>query len=154
MPESVKRASSAMPERVRRSTPMRPGVALGATKMAHDPAEEERAIADQRESTRTTAQGDGAVYGASVGTIEPYSIEHIPAGERHGRTGSLFWLWFAAHLTIADYALGSLPITLGVPLGPTVVVLLIGNVLGAALVGACAAMGIRGGYPQMYMGRR
>ncbi|MFL5767636.1 MAG: purine-cytosine permease family protein [Actinomycetota bacterium] len=118
------------------------------------PGEEERAIAEQKQSTRAAPDGDGAVYGASVATVEPYSIEHIPSEERHGRTGSLFWLWFAANLTIADYALGFLPITLGVPLGTTIAMLLIGNVLGAALVGACAAMGIRGGYPQMYMGRR
>lgn len=94
------------------------------------------------------------VYGDRVATIEPYSIEHIPPAERHGRTGHLFWLWFAANLTIADYALGFLPVALGVPLGTTVVMLLIGNVLGAALLGACAAMGIRGGFPQMFMGRR
>jgi len=94
-------------------------------------------------------------YGTHVAAIEPYSIEHIPRWERHGRTGHLFLLWFAANLTIADYALGFLPIAaLGLPLGTTVVMLALGNLLGAALVGACAAMGIRAGYPQMFVGRR
>src|SRR6266568_864293 len=92
------------------------------------------------------------VYGSQVATIEPYSIEHIPASERHGRNRHLFLLWFAANLTIADYALGFLPVALGVSLGRTVVMLAIGNLLGAALVGACAAMGIRAGYPQMFVG--
>jgi NCS1 family nucleobase:cation symporter-1 len=127
---------------------------MGAVRSTERSTEEERAIADQGQSTPSATQADGAVYGAAVATIEPYSIEHIPAGERHGGTRNLFWLWFAANLTIADYALGFLPIALGVPLGTTIVMLLIGNLLGAALVGACAAMGIRGGYPQMYMGRR
>src|SRR5438477_7405600 len=111
-------------------------------------------MAEQRHAVRPETQAGGAVYGDAVATVEPFSIEHIPSTERHGRTGNLFWLWFAANLTIADYALGFLPVTLGVPLGTTILMLAIGNVLGAALVGACAAMGIRGGFPQMFMGRR
>jgi NCS1 family nucleobase:cation symporter-1 len=111
-------------------------------------------MAKPRHAVRTTPDGSTTVYGDTLSTVEPYSIEHIPSGERHGRTGNLFWLWFAANLTIGDYALGFLPITLGVPLGTTIAMLAIGNLLGAALVGACAAMGIRGGFPQMFMGRR
>lgn len=107
-------------------------------------------ISDQRVRT-----DEAPVYGDQVATIEPFSIEHIPAAERHGRTAHLFWLWFGANLTIADYALGFLPVAvLGVPLGTTIVMLFVGNLLGAAVLGACAAMGMPGGYPQMFMGRR
>lgn len=106
-------------------------------------------------SDQMSRSGGARLYGDQVATIEPYSIEHIPPAERHGRTGHLFWLWFGANLTIADYALGFLPVAvLGVPLGTTILMLLIGNMLGAALLAACAAMGIRGGFPQMFMGRR
>jgi NCS1 family nucleobase:cation symporter-1 len=111
-------------------------------------------VAESRHAVRAASDTQGTRYGDSVTAVEPFSIEHIPSEERHGTTRHLFWLWFAANLTIADYALGFLPITLGVPLGTTILMLAIGNLLGAALVGACAAMGIRSGYPQMYMGRR
>ena len=95
-----------------------------------------------------------ARYGDQVATLEPYSIEHIPLAERHGRSRDLLWLWLAANLTIADYALGFLPVSLGLPLGPTLVALALGNLLGGALLALCAAMGPRAGYPQMLIGRR
>ena len=95
-----------------------------------------------------------ARYGGRVGTLEPYSVEHIPRPERHGRSRDLGWLWLAANLTIADYALGFLPVSLGLPLAPTIVALLVGNLAGGALLALAAAMGPRAGYPQMLIGRR
>ncbi|MHB8960764.1 MAG: purine-cytosine permease family protein [Candidatus Limnocylindrales bacterium] len=95
-----------------------------------------------------------ARYRDRVGTLEPYSIEHVPLAERHGRGRDLLWLWLAANLTIADYALGFLPVSLGLPLGPTLVALAAGNLLGGSLLALCAAMGPRAGYPQMLIGRR
>ena len=95
-----------------------------------------------------------ARYGDRVGALEPYSIEHVPLAERHGRGRDLLWLWLAANLTIADYALGFLPVSLGLPLGPTLLALALGNLLGGALLALCAAMGPRAGFPQMLIGRR
>jgi NCS1 family nucleobase:cation symporter-1 len=100
------------------------------------------------------AQASNARYGDQVAVVEPYSIEHIPAVERHGRSRQLLWLWLAANLTIADYALGFLPVALGLPLGPTLVALALGNVLGGALLALSAGMGPAAGYPQMLIGRR
>jgi NCS1 family nucleobase:cation symporter-1 len=93
-------------------------------------------------------------YGDRVGTLEPYSIEHVPLAERHGRSRDLLWLWLAANLTIADYALGFLPVSLGLPLAPTLAALAAGNLAGGALLALAAAMGPRAGYPQMLIGRR
>ena len=95
-----------------------------------------------------------ARYAERVATLEPYSIEHIPFAERHGRSRGLLWLWLAANLTIADYALGFLPASLGLPLGPTLLALALGNLAGGSLLALCAAMGPRAGYPQMLIGRR
>ncbi|MGC8633874.1 MAG: purine-cytosine permease family protein [Candidatus Limnocylindrales bacterium] len=95
-----------------------------------------------------------ARYGDRVGTLEPYSIEHVPRAERHGRSRDLLWLWLAANLTIADYALGFLPVSLGLPLGPTLAALAAGNLAGGALLALAAAMGPPAGYPQMLIGRR
>lgn len=92
-------------------------------------------------------------YGERVLTVEPYTIERIPAAERHGRPFHLFFLWFGANLTIADFALGFLPVSLGVPLSATIVALVLGNVLGGLLLALASAMGPRTGYPQMIAGR-
>ena len=40
--------------------------------------------------------------------LEKLGIDHVGAKLRHGRPFITFTLWFAANLTIADYALGSL----------------------------------------------
>ena len=94
-----------------------------------------------------------ARYGRRVAALEPYSIEYVPLAERHGRSRDLLWLWMAANLTIADYALGFLPVSLGLPLAPTLIALGAGNLLGGTLLALCAAMGPRAGYPQMFIGR-
>jgi len=102
-----------------------------------------RARAPQRKG-RTDADRNrrpAAVYGDQVGTIEPYSIEHIPSRERHGRTEHLFLLWFAANLTIATTPSGSCHRTRRAA-RDTLLMLAIGTSWSGA-GGACAAMGIR-----------
>jgi nucleobase:cation symporter-1, NCS1 family len=96
----------------------------------------------------------GARYGDRVAVPEPYSIEHIPFAERHGHSRQLLWLWLAANLTIADYALGFVPVALGLPLLPALLALALGNILGGLLLAWSAAMGPAAGYPQMFIGRR
>lgn len=93
-------------------------------------------------------------YGDRVAVPEPYSIEHIPIAERHGRSRQLLWLWLAANLTIADYALGFIPVALGLSLGPALAALALGNVLGGLVLAWSAAMGPAAGFPQMFIGRR
>jgi len=85
--------------------------------------------------------------------VEKLGIEHVPENMRHGRTGQLFTLWLASNLTIADYALGFLPVSLGVPLLPMILALLVGNVLGSLFVALSVAMGPKMGYPQMFISR-
>jgi len=85
---------------------------------------------------------------------EPYSIEHIPFAERHGHSRQLLWLWLAANLTIADYAIGFVPVALGLSVGPAILALALGNILGGLVLAWSAAMGPAAGYPQMFIGRR
>ena len=85
--------------------------------------------------------------------VEKLGIEHVPEKMRHGRTGQLFTLWLASNLTIADYALGFLPVSLGVPLPSIILALLIGNILGSLFLALSVAMGPRMGYPQMFISR-
>src|SRR4029077_18270086 len=94
-------------------------------------------------------------YGDRVAIPEPYSIEHIPFADRHGHSRQLLWLWLAANLTIADYAIGFLPVRiLGLDLWPTIIALAVGNILGGLVLAWSAAMGPAAGYPQMFIGRR
>ena len=95
-----------------------------------------------------------ARYGDRVAVPEPYSIEHIPFAERHGHSRQLLWLWLAANLTIADYAIGFVPVALGLAVGPAILALAIGNILGGLVLAWSAAMGPAAGYPQMFIGRR
>jgi NCS1 family nucleobase:cation symporter-1 len=98
---------------------------------------------------------ESARYGDRVGIPEPYSIEHIPFADRHGHSRQLLWLWLAANLTIADYAIGFLPVrVLGLALWPTIIALALGNILGGLVLAWSAAMGPAAGYPQMFIGRR
>ncbi|HEY0493832.1 MAG TPA: cytosine permease [Candidatus Dormibacteraeota bacterium] len=93
-------------------------------------------------------------YGDRVSVPEPYSIEHIPFSERHGHSRQLLWLWLAANLTIADFAIGFIPVAIGLPLAPALLALALGNLLGGLVLAWSAAMGPAAGYPQMFIGRR
>ena len=95
-----------------------------------------------------------ASYGEKVFTVEPFSTEHIPLAERHGTPFQLFPLWLGANLTIADYALGFLPVALGLPWWLTILAILVGNLAGGLVLGLAAAMGPGAGYPQLVLGRR
>ena len=95
-----------------------------------------------------------AHYGDRVAVPEPYSIEHIPFAERHGHSRQLLWLWLAANLTIADYAIGFVPVAIGLPLLPALLALALGNLLGGVVLAWSAAMGPAAGFPQMFIGRR
>jgi NCS1 family nucleobase:cation symporter-1 len=95
-----------------------------------------------------------ARYGDRVTVPEPYSIEHIPLNERHGNARQLLWLWLAANLTIADFAIGFVPVALGLSVGAAILALAIGNILGGLLLAWSAAMGPAAGFPQMFIGRR
>ncbi len=85
--------------------------------------------------------------------MEKIGIEHVPLKARHGKTSQLFTLWLASNLTIADYALGFLPVSLGVPLPSIIVGLLVGNILGSLFLAVAVAMGPKMGLPQMFISR-
>ena len=87
-------------------------------------------------------------------SVERTGIEHISAEERHGSPGRVFTLWFAANLTVADYVIGVLCVqAFGLTVAQSIPVLLLGNLLGGALLGLSAAMGPRLGFPQMLSSR-
>lgn len=95
----------------------------------------------------------GPIYGERVLAVEPYGVEPVKATERHGASWQQFTLWLGCNLTIADFALGFLPVSLGLPWSWSIVAILVGNALGALALGLCAAMGPTYGVPQLIIGR-
>jgi len=106
----------------------------------------EEIMTSSNPSTRTR-------YGERVLAVEPYGTQPISLAERHGSVRMQFTLWLGSNLTIADFALGFLPISLGLSWGWTLAAILIGNILGAFVLAACAAMGPTYGSPQLIIGR-
>ncbi|MCL6445183.1 MAG: cytosine permease [Alicyclobacillus sp.] len=92
---------------------------------------------------------DAPAYKEQVLSVEPYGVEQIRTSERHGRPRQQFTLWLGSNLTIADFALGFLPVKLGLPWSWTTLSILVGNLLGSFALAACAAMGPAYGRPQM-----
>ncbi len=82
-------------------------------------------------------------------TVEHTGIERIKENDRRGNPKSLFTLWFAANLTIADFAIGFIPVAIGLNFKSAILAIIIGNLLGAGIVGLSAIMGPKTGYPQM-----
>lgn len=93
-------------------------------------------------------------YGDEALKIEPYGVEWVAPEERHGRTLGQFTLWLGSNLTIADFALGFFPISLGLSWKWTIAALVLGNILGALALSLCAGMGPTFGLPQMMISRR
>lgn len=94
-----------------------------------------------------------AVYGNRVLQVEPFSVEVVPVAERHGNAVGQFTLWLGSNLTIADYALGFIPVSLGMSWTSALLAIVIGNLLGALVLGLCAAMGPSYGLPQLMISR-
>ena len=68
---------------------------------------------------------------------------------RMQRPISLFYIWFAANLTIGDFAIGFIPIEMGLSINMTILALIIGNITGGSLLGAMSAIGVTARKPQM-----
>jgi NCS1 family nucleobase:cation symporter-1 len=85
--------------------------------------------------------------------VERRSIDYIPESERHGRLFSQFTLWFGANLQVTAIVTGALAVVLGGDVFWSLVGLLIGQLLGGAVMALHAAQGPRLGLPQMISSR-
>lgn len=85
--------------------------------------------------------------------IERHSIDFIPEEERHGRVGDLFTVWFSANMQLTPLVTGALAVVLGLDLGWSIVVIIIGNLIGAIFMAYHSAQGPKLGIPQMIQSR-
>src|SRR6202161_4714708 len=83
------------------------------------------------------------------GAIEVRSIDYVPDGERHGGLASQFTLWLAANLQITAIVTGALAVVFGGDVFWSLVALLLGQLIGGAVMALHAAQGPQLGLPQM-----
>ncbi len=81
-------------------------------------------------------------------------IKQLPDSERVKKPISQFYLWFGANLTIADFALGFLPVIyFNLNFIYSILSLLIGTLAGGILLASMSVMGPKTGLPQMMVGK-
>ncbi|HEY1725147.1 MAG TPA: cytosine permease [Steroidobacteraceae bacterium] len=85
--------------------------------------------------------------------IEVRSIDYIPDAERHGGLISQFTLWLAANLQITAIVTGALAVVFGGDVFWSLIALLIGQIIGGAVMALHAAQGPQLGLPQMISSR-
>jgi NCS1 nucleoside transporter family len=85
--------------------------------------------------------------------LDEHGIEPIPAQDRTSTPLRQFWIWAGANIAPINWVLGALGIILGLSLTETLLVLVVGNLIGCALFGAFCVMGARTGVNQMVLSR-
>ena len=81
--------------------------------------------------------------------IETRSIDYVPDRERHGGLASQFTLWLGANLQITAIVTGALAVVLGGDVFWSLIGLLVGQLLGGAVMALHGAQGPQLGLPQM-----
>ncbi|HEY6016415.1 MAG TPA: cytosine permease [Gaiellaceae bacterium] len=85
--------------------------------------------------------------------LDEHGIAPIPAADRTSTPWQQFWIWAGANIAPINWVLGALGIVLGLSLVETIVVLVVGNVVGCAFFGLFCVMGHRTGVNQMVLSR-
>ncbi|VXB83662.1 purine-cytosine permease family protein [Curtobacterium sp. 8I-2] len=87
-------------------------------------------------------------------TIEQRGIEPVPHDERTGTPGALFWVWFAANISILGLPLGATLVAFqGLTIWQALLVAVIGAAGSFAVVGVISVAGRRGGAPGLTLSR-
>lgn len=85
--------------------------------------------------------------------VERRSIDVVPDDERHGTAFSQFTLWLGANLQITAVVTGALAVVFGGDVVWSLVGLVLGNLLGGAVMALHSAQGPKLGLPQMIQSR-
>ncbi|QDQ95337.1 cytosine permease [Rhodococcus sp. WB9] len=85
--------------------------------------------------------------------VEHRSIGFVPTNERYGRPLNQFTLWFGSNLQITAVVTGALAVVLGGDVVWSIIGLLLGQVLGGAVMALHSVQGPRLGLPQMISSR-
>ena len=85
--------------------------------------------------------------------IEQRTIGAIPEAERHGKAWQLLPLWFSLNATVMAATTGAIGISVGAGLIPTLVAIVVGNLVGSVFMAYHSAQGPQLGLPQMIQSR-
>ncbi|MGO1167537.1 MAG: purine-cytosine permease family protein [Janibacter sp.] len=108
----------------------------------------------QGPSPATTPVDDSAApTGGALGALEQRGIEPVPVSERQGNPLELFWVWFAANISVLGLPLGVSLVALGLSVWQALVVAVIGAGGSFAVVGLISISGRRGGAPSLTLSR-
>lgn len=101
--------------------------------------------------TARTSQPD---MSAETLALETRGIEPVPDDERNGNPLQLFWVWFAANISILGLPLGAtLVVFTGLNIWQALIVAIIGAAGSFAIVGVVSIAGRRGGAPSLTLSR-
>jgi nucleobase:cation symporter-1, NCS1 family len=101
----------------------------------------------QATTTTRAADDDGGV------PFDAHGIEPIPDASRDCSPWELFWIWSGANIAPINWVLGALGITLGLSLIETLLVVVLGNIVGCTVFGVFNVIGHRTAANQMVLGR-
>ena len=85
--------------------------------------------------------------------LDTHSIEPIPEKDRDSTGWQQFWIWAGANIAPINWALGALGIVLGLGLMETIVIVVLGNIIGCAIFAWMTLMGHRTAVNQMVLSR-
>ncbi|MGI8577180.1 MAG: purine-cytosine permease family protein [Nocardioidaceae bacterium] len=81
------------------------------------------------------------------------TLQPIPEDARTTRVSGQFWIWCGANIAPINWVLGALGVNLGLGLADTVIVLVVGNLIGIAVFGFFVLLGQRTGATGMVLSR-
>src|SRR6266704_6978591 len=84
---------------------------------------------------------------------DDHSIEPIPEADRDSTGLQQMWIWAGANIAPINWALGALGIILGLGLVETILIIVIGNIVGCGIFAAMTVMGHKTGVNQMVLSR-
>jgi NCS1 family nucleobase:cation symporter-1 len=89
-----------------------------------------------------------------VWSIETHGIDPIPESDRHGVPSELFWIWFAANVSILGVSYGTYLVSFySLNLAQALAAGILGTVLSFSLVGSISLAGKKGSAPTLVLSR-
>ena len=85
--------------------------------------------------------------------LDEHGIQPVRPEDRTSTPSRQFWIWAGANIAPINWILGALGIILGLSLVETILVLVVGNVVGCAFFGLFCVIGHRTGVNQMVLSR-
>ena len=85
--------------------------------------------------------------------LDAHSIEPIPEQDKDSTGIQQMWIWAGANIAPINWILGALGIVLGLGLVETVLIVVLGNLVGCAIFAAMTVMGHKTGVNQMVLSR-